>query len=480
MRPKTWYIFAQFIFLLLTFVFATETTPPLNLVIILDASGSMRERIDGKRKMDIARSALKTTIKRLPDDWEVGLIAYGHRAKSDCNDIETLVPPTKVNQADFSAKLEALIPMGKTPITNALHLATDLMRNSQKPGMILWITDGLENCGGDPRKAVEEAREAGITTIVHIIGIDLNQADDPFLESMAQTGGGLYLNTHNAGELEKALGETIGVTEIPHSVISLKAVEDGELTDALVRVYHAGTDEEVAAGRTHESPETNPRLLPVIAGTYDVEVVSIHSSGKTPISLKEVTMTENQTVEKVVDFTKGDISILVTRNGELSDAAIHIYSSGTRERIASGRTYRSSSSNPQTMKISPGKYDVVISSVDIAGKPEKAITGVDIGPRTGSEYKVDFDSGTLRVFAIRNESLIDATVSVYNKGNPEPIATGRTYADGLSNPLEFQLSPGEFIVTVEPVNAAEIPSRKLEITIQKDGSVDARADFGVP
>src|SRR5690606_9696749 len=72
------------------------TLAPLNasaaerVMLVLDASGSMAGRIDGVTKLDTAREALASVLKTLPAGTELGLMAYGHRRKGDCGDIETL------------------------------------------------------------------------------------------------------------------------------------------------------------------------------------------------------------------------------------------------------------------------------------------------------------------------------------------------------------------------------------------------------
>ena len=99
---------------LLTFatIAAIATLPPLaapsggNIVFILDGSGSMWAQLEGKTKIAIAKEVLGGLIKDLPAGIEVGLVAYGHRAKGDCNDVEELVPLGPPDTADLIADLE--------------------------------------------------------------------------------------------------------------------------------------------------------------------------------------------------------------------------------------------------------------------------------------------------------------------------------------------------------------------------------------
>ncbi len=50
--------------------------------LILDASGSMLAQINGKRKFDIARQAVKELVGVLPPDTQIALRVYGHRKRA--------------------------------------------------------------------------------------------------------------------------------------------------------------------------------------------------------------------------------------------------------------------------------------------------------------------------------------------------------------------------------------------------------------
>ena len=63
-------------------------------MIVLDASGSMWGQIDGRPKLEIARDTLHNVLQTVPGDMELGLMAYGHREKGSCSDIELIVPPS--------------------------------------------------------------------------------------------------------------------------------------------------------------------------------------------------------------------------------------------------------------------------------------------------------------------------------------------------------------------------------------------------
>src|SRR5699024_4008431 len=50
----------------------------INVLIVLDLSGSMKKELDGESMISIARKAVLDFISGLPDGANVGLRVYGH------------------------------------------------------------------------------------------------------------------------------------------------------------------------------------------------------------------------------------------------------------------------------------------------------------------------------------------------------------------------------------------------------------------
>ena len=94
----------------------TTASPTL---IVLDASGSMRGRIKGETKMQIAKRAVDELIATLPAHATVGLVAYGHRKGGDCDDIELLIAPAPLERDRFSAAIATIEARGMTPLSGA-------------------------------------------------------------------------------------------------------------------------------------------------------------------------------------------------------------------------------------------------------------------------------------------------------------------------------------------------------------------------
>ena len=54
-----------------------------NVEIILDASGSMANVIDGKTRMELAKEAIRDFVSQVPEEANVSLRVYGHTGTGD-------------------------------------------------------------------------------------------------------------------------------------------------------------------------------------------------------------------------------------------------------------------------------------------------------------------------------------------------------------------------------------------------------------
>lgn len=450
---------------------------PERLILILDASGSMWGQIDGENKIVIARRVLKVLLSKLDEQANVGLVAYGHRREKDCEDIELVTPLSPLDRAAFAKQIDAINPRGKTPITQAIGKALDAVSPDQGATTIVLFSDGLETCGGDPCQAVTQAKADGIDFVMHIIGFDVSKEDVSQLECAAQAGGGLYLSAENAAELASAFERAVAPVAVSDAFLSVKAVANGELIDARVSVTRSGSDEEIAAGRTYTASATNPRLLPLTAGDYDVEVQAVRFKGEITQAFAGVTVASGDTLSKVVDFSVGELAVQVTRNGKLSDATINVYNAGTNSRVAAGRSYNSARSNPKVFELTPGSYDVVIGSVEMQGKPETRLAGVVVTPGDRTQHTHNFESGTLRIGAVQDVELVDAVVKVTDAVSGAVVAQGRTYTSTNSNPKAFEVGPGRYRVTAQAVKLDGSPEKSLQVEVTAVRVTEHIVDF---
>ncbi|QVL49670.1 MAG: hypothetical protein KFB96_03970 [Thiocapsa sp.] len=83
---------------------------PASTILVLDASGSMWQQVDGTPKIALAREVVGQLLDALPADQALGLWAYGHNRKGDCEDIEALVPVGTDNRAAIRAAVAGSTP----------------------------------------------------------------------------------------------------------------------------------------------------------------------------------------------------------------------------------------------------------------------------------------------------------------------------------------------------------------------------------
>jgi hypothetical protein len=180
-------------------------------VIVFDASGSMWGQIEenGKKKakIEIARNVMGTLIKDWNEDIELGLMAYGHREKGNCNDIEMLQPVSVVNSDKMLKIINKIVPKGKTPISQSLRQAAETLRYTEDPVTVILISDGEETCNADPCMISKELEAKGINFTAHVIGFDVKRNKKALkqLKCIAKNTGGEFYQAEDASSLKKAL-----------------------------------------------------------------------------------------------------------------------------------------------------------------------------------------------------------------------------------------------------------------------------------
>ncbi|WP_111733187.1 vWA domain-containing protein [Roseovarius amoyensis] len=177
-----------------------------NVMVVFDGSNSMWGQIDGTAKIEIARDVMETLLGDWTDDRAVGLMAYGHRRRGDCGDIETLVQPGAGSRAEILDKVRKVKPTGKTPLTAAVERAARDLSYTDQPATVVLISDGLESCDRDPCALARTLEQGGVRFTAHVVGFGLGaDQDDTSLACIAEETGGTYIQASNADELKAAM-----------------------------------------------------------------------------------------------------------------------------------------------------------------------------------------------------------------------------------------------------------------------------------
>ena len=305
-----------FILMLLPAFLADAGAGNPKAVIIFDASGSMRGKIDGVPKIKIAKDALKKVVKRWNPKVELGLTVYGHRRKGDCSDIETIVPIGKLNKEQIIKKVMAISPKGKTPISRALKRAANELNYTEGNSTVILISDGKETCDPDPCGTAKELKKLGIGFVAHVIGFNVNKAADRQLRCIANATGGQYFNAKNADALKSAMKAIVAkVNKLEYNIqITASETKEGAKIEALHQIYKdLGGKRADKYEHLCESSKEEPCLEHVAPGKYIIVTIYSQYKVQTPVTVKSE---KSLTKVNVITGQTGTVKISVSKNGK--------------------------------------------------------------------------------------------------------------------------------------------------------------------
>ena len=159
---------------------------PLNLVFVIDKSGSM----DESDKMSRVKDGLRTMVGRLRPDDIVSIVAFDTQAR-------LLFPAQAIGDGNsLRYAIDCLVPEGGTNLHSGLMMGYSEARRNFRPGAtnrVILLTDGIANYGvTDPGRIAAESAECnarGIDLSTIGVGLDLN---NDLLRTLARSGRGLY------------------------------------------------------------------------------------------------------------------------------------------------------------------------------------------------------------------------------------------------------------------------------------------------
>lgn len=193
----------------------------LNLVIVLDISGSMSSPFDsyyydkmGNRirneegrepKIEVATKTIVNLINHLNGSDSLGVVLFNHnayRAKPLRSIATTDIEAIKKHILDLKAR-------GGTNWSAGYKKALELFENYENSGAqnrIIFITDAMPNRGELRKEGLlglaKKASEKGIYTTFIGVGVDFN---NNLVEAVSKTRGANYYSVHSAKEFKKRL-----------------------------------------------------------------------------------------------------------------------------------------------------------------------------------------------------------------------------------------------------------------------------------
>jgi Ca-activated chloride channel homolog len=179
---------------------ALEARPPLNLVFLIDTSGSMNQ----PNKLPLLKQSFRLMLGQLRPDDQVAIVTYAGSAG------QVLEPTPASDRASILAALDQLGAGGSTAgqagLQQAYAVAADMAKDDDVSRVIL-ATDGDFNVGlSDPEALtnyIANQRETG--TYLSVLGFGRGNLDDTTMQALAQNGNGQASYIDTLSEAQKVL-----------------------------------------------------------------------------------------------------------------------------------------------------------------------------------------------------------------------------------------------------------------------------------
>jgi Ca-activated chloride channel family protein len=184
--------------------------PPLNLVFLIDTSGSM----DDPTKLPLLKQSFRLMLDQLRPQDQVAIVEYAGSAG------QVLAPTSASERTTILQAIGSLGAGGSTNGQGGLEQAysvAETMRESGEVNRVILATDGDFNVGlSDPdalKDFIADKRETG--TYLSVLGFGRGNLDDATMQALAQNGNGTAAYIDTLSEAQKVLVDQLSGALFP-------------------------------------------------------------------------------------------------------------------------------------------------------------------------------------------------------------------------------------------------------------------------
>ncbi|WP_106745808.1 vWA domain-containing protein [Yoonia maritima] len=189
---------------------AFENRPPLNLVFLIDTSGSM----GSPDKLPLLKQSFRLMLDQLRPEDEVAIVEYAGSAG------QVLAPTVASDRATILHAIQSLGAGGPTNGQGGLEQAyavADAMASDGEVSRVILATDGDFNVGINNPNALKDfiADKRDTGTYLSVLGFGRGNLDDATMQALAQNGNGTAAYIDTLSEAQKVLVDQLSGALFP-------------------------------------------------------------------------------------------------------------------------------------------------------------------------------------------------------------------------------------------------------------------------
>ncbi len=416
--------------LLLLLFFSVETQsqnyvkPKTRILFLLDASGSMYATMEKDIRINVAKRLLSKIVDSLEKakDVQVGLRVYGHissPSEHNCKDTRLEVPFKYGNHRQMKDKIKDIVPKGTTLIAYSLQQAAyDFPKEQGVRNIIILITDGIEECEGDPCAVSEALQSQGVVLRPFIIGLGSTEDFRKAFECV-----GRYYDANTETSFNNVLN--VVITQALNSTTAQVNLLDLNLKPTETNVNMSFYDEHSGQLVSNFIHTMNERGLPdtiLLDPIFKYRMV-VHTIP--PVEKRGIELTPGRHNIIAVDAPQGNLTLKISGITNYADLKCIVRSKGTMN------TLHLQNANTSERYL-VGKYDLEVLTL-----PRQLFKDVSVDQNTTTTIEMA-QPGRLNISAFSQQYIAD----IYQMNRNELVWVARLPQENKTHNIVMQ--PGKY------------------------------------